>query len=102
MRTTKGDVAGKRAAGIRDAKARLSEILHDVQRGREWVITQRGKPIARLVPITGKREPLAERLRHLEQLGIIERPAERVLPLPPPLPVEPGFARKMLDQDRRA
>ena len=34
---------------ISEAKARLSELLDDVQRGETIVITRHGRPIARLV-----------------------------------------------------
>lgn len=102
MRPTKSGIGRRRTTGVRDAKARLSQLLADVQLGREWIITDRGKPIARLVPIVRERAPLEERLRRLEEIGLVERAAQRVLPLPPPLPLAKGLARRMLDEDRRA
>jgi hypothetical protein len=39
-----------RAAGIREARQSLSALLEDVRDGHEIVITDRGKPVARLVP----------------------------------------------------
>lgn len=36
--------------GIYDAKARLSELVAEVAKGGEVVITRRGKAVARLVP----------------------------------------------------
>ncbi|HEY6553800.1 MAG TPA: type II toxin-antitoxin system prevent-host-death family antitoxin [Vicinamibacteria bacterium] len=39
-----------RAAGIREARQSLSVLLEDVRQGHEIVITDRGKPVARLVP----------------------------------------------------
>jgi prevent-host-death family protein len=39
-----------RAAGIREARQGLSVLLEDVRKGHEIVITDRGKPVARLVP----------------------------------------------------
>jgi prevent-host-death family protein len=38
-----------------DAKARLSELLDEVERGETIVITRHGRPIARLVPETLRR-----------------------------------------------
>ena len=38
-------------ASIRDMKNRLSHYLRRVRAGREVVITDRGKPVARLVPM---------------------------------------------------
>jgi prevent-host-death family protein len=37
--------------GVREAKAHLSQYLHRVQSGEEFVITDHGKPVARLTPI---------------------------------------------------
>lgn len=39
-----------RRAGIREARQNLSDLLDEVKRGREVLITDRGKPVARLVP----------------------------------------------------
>lgn len=36
--------------GSFDAKAKLSELLREVQRGQRYTITLRGRPIADLVP----------------------------------------------------
>ncbi len=90
----------RRTAGVREAKARLSQLLDDVRRGRDWTITDRGEPIARLVPVTQESVPLHVRLRRLEQQGVLEPPPGRTLPLPPPLPLKKGLARKILDEDR--
>ncbi len=38
-------------AGIREARQNLSELLEYVKKGREIVITDRGEPVARLVPM---------------------------------------------------
>ena len=39
-------------AGIREARQNLSALIEDVKRGREIVITDRGRAVARLVPPT--------------------------------------------------
>jgi prevent-host-death family protein len=39
-----------RSAGIREARQSLSVLLEEVRRGREVLITDRGRPVARLVP----------------------------------------------------
>ena len=38
-------------ASVRDLKSRLSRYLRQVQQGETVVVTLRGKPIARLVPL---------------------------------------------------
>ena len=91
-----------RTAGVREAKARLSQLLRDVQLGREWVITERGKPVARLVAATARRAPIAERLQRLEETGVLERRLRPQLPLPPPLPLAEGLAQQFLTEDRDA
>lgn len=89
-----------RRTGVREAKARLSKLLRDVQRGQEWVITERGNPIARLVPISGRSLSLAERIRRLEDSGLVEPLLRDVRNLPPPLPLKEGLAQKWLQEDR--
>ncbi len=89
-----------REAGIREAKARLSELLRDVQAGREWVITERGKPVARLVPASAPRGPLEDRLKRLEEAGVVERRSASQYSLSPPLPLTDELARRILDEDR--
>jgi prevent-host-death family protein len=39
-----------RKAGVREARQNLSALLDEVRKGREIVITERGRPVARLVP----------------------------------------------------
>jgi prevent-host-death family protein len=39
-----------KSAGIRQARQNLSAILEEVRKGREVVITDRGRPVARMVP----------------------------------------------------
>jgi len=46
--------------GIRDLRANLSRWLHQVRTGREIVVTDRGEPVARLVPADGRADPLAD------------------------------------------
>ena len=37
--------------GVFEAKNRLTALLDDVEAGQEILITRRGKPVARLVPV---------------------------------------------------
>jgi prevent-host-death family protein len=41
-----------KSIGSFDAKTHLSRVLDDVQRGYEYVITKRGRPVARLTRFT--------------------------------------------------
>lgn len=40
--------------GAFEAKTRLSELLDQVQKGRTFVITKRGKPVAEMRPVQKK------------------------------------------------
>jgi prevent-host-death family protein len=55
------------SAGIAQLKARLSEYLARVKAGEEVVVTDRGRPVAKLVPAFDA----DERLRELERQGLI-------------------------------
>ena len=90
-----------RAIGIRAAKGELSRLLKEVRRGKEWVITERGVPIAKLVPIRDEEISFASLVRNLEDAGLIERSRADTKPLPPPLPLRPkGLAQRWLLEDR--
>jgi len=72
-----------RKVGVREAKARLSQLLKDVEQGREWTITARGRPVARLVP-AAKTETVEEWVARLEKEGRLIPPhagARRFRPL---------------------
>jgi prevent-host-death family protein len=53
----------KRAASVVNLKARLSEYLRLVKAGREVVITERGVPVARLMPLDDAERKSSRRLR---------------------------------------
>ena len=74
------DVVSK-AIGVRELKARLSEYLDAVQEGKEVIVTDRGRPVARLVPMQGGSD---EHLAMLIAEGrvIPARSKERRLPEP--------------------
>jgi prevent-host-death family protein len=53
-----------RTAGVREARQGLTALLDEVRKGREVVITERGRPVARLVPIKAQDQfPNLRRLR---------------------------------------
>ena len=48
-------------AGIREARQNLSALIEHVKKGREIVITDRGRPVARLVaPTTESSQPVPD------------------------------------------
>jgi prevent-host-death family protein len=40
-----------KTAGIREARQGLSSLVAEVRRGREILLTEHGRPVARLVPL---------------------------------------------------
>jgi len=85
---------------VREAKAHLGRLLRDAQRGQEWIITARGRPVAKLVAARGKSLALPERIRRLEESGLIEPVKQQARVLPPPLPLKEGLAQRWLQEDR--
>ena len=60
-----------KTAAVSELKARLSKYLHRVKAGEEVLITDRGNPVARLLPIsrvTTRRDTMA----NMEKRGLIK------------------------------
>ena len=58
--------------GIAELKARLSEYLARVQAGEELIVTDRSRPVARLVPVGWQRTDEEEgQLLDLQRRGIL-------------------------------
>jgi len=86
--------------GIREAKARLSELIRRVEAGDEITITDHGRPTARLVRV--RELSVAERLEALERRGLlVEQPGGSKLPRPIRTK-EPGVAQRLLREHRDA
>jgi len=68
------------SAGIRELRQRASELLRLVEQGETVEITDRGRPVARLVPV-----PEGSPLERLRLAGDIETGHGDLDDLPPPL-----------------
>lgn len=53
--------------GVYDAKTRLPRLLEDVERGETITITRHGKPVARLVPVRGRRRSAEEAVEAMRE-----------------------------------
>jgi prevent-host-death family protein len=53
---------------LRESKTRLSELVARAEAGEEVLITVRGRPAARLVPVVSAASPDAERARWVREL----------------------------------
>jgi prevent-host-death family protein len=67
----------KGTASIAQLKARLSEYLRQVKAGGELVVTERGVPVARIVPLNSVERRATRRLRLL-RTGVIRSGKGRV------------------------
>jgi prevent-host-death family protein len=93
-----------KTAAVSQLKASLSGYLLTVKAGEEVVVTDRGRPIAKLVPMAAS-DAIPEHLRSLEKKGIIAVGAGKKLPkgfwdLPRPKDSK-GYALKALLEERR-
>ncbi len=89
-------------ASIAALKARLSEYLDAVKAGEEVIVTDRGRPVARLAPISTS-EQIDARMQQLVRAGLA-RPPIRALPadfFERPRPKDPqGLIRAAVIEDR--
>jgi len=80
---------------VYDAKTKLSEILRTVRKSRQVIITDRGRDVARVVPI----EPgggLARRLKALEESGVLVASDSAKPSAISPIARRPGALRRFL------
>jgi prevent-host-death family protein len=59
-----------KTAAVSELKARLSDYLNKVKAGEEVLITDRGKPVARLLPIC-RSKTMKQSLLSMEKQGLI-------------------------------
>jgi prevent-host-death family protein len=86
--------------GVAQLKAKLSEYLARVRAGEDVLITEHGRPVARIVPAESDDERLAE----LERQGVLRR-GKGAIPddfFDLPRPADPeGSVRAALIEERR-
>ena len=68
------------SVGVRELKSRLSEYLRRVRAGETVLITDRGQPVGRIVPVG---QSLDERLEAMAQGGLILWSGNRLSPVAP-------------------
>jgi prevent-host-death family protein len=89
------------SVGIRDAKMHLSKYIKMVQKGTEVIITDRGRPVGKIVPVQNEDLTLEDRIKALEDQGLIEKQStKRIQKIPSPIPVPENIAQKFLQEDR--
>ena len=65
-------------AGIKDIKNNLSRYLAQVKAGEEIVITERGKPIARIIKENEKNNKIREALAPLIRKNMVSMPVQPI------------------------
>lgn len=87
--------------GIRDAKMHLSKFIKMVQNGSEVILTDRGRPVGKIVPIRTEDLPLSARVKKLEDMGVLKAlPQKKGIKLASPIPVPNDIAQTFLKEDR--
>ena len=67
--------------GIRALRQNLSVYIRRIRHGERFEVTDRGRPVALLVPLADKLSPLERLIAE----GRATRPVGRLLDLPPPM-----------------
>jgi prevent-host-death family protein len=81
--------------GVRELHDRLSEYLEKVVGGKEVVVTRRGKPVARLIPVEGE-PPIDDLVRR----GLIRMPKHARRPARPRIEAK-GSVSDLVKEQRR-
>ena len=93
-------------AGITELKASFSETLARVKAGEEVLVTEHGRPIAKIVPLSSATpEAATEELVRAGVLRLPERPGgidEEIWTLPRPAYDPEALARRALLEERRS
>jgi len=90
------------AAGIKEIKNNLSRYLARVKAGEEILITERGKPIARIIKEDERNVSIRRELSSLIRKGLIVLPSQSInRENPPQIKVDGKSASEMVIEDRR-
>lgn len=65
-------------AAVSDVKSRLSRYLSRVKAGEEIIVTERGTPVARIVPVVDRLTGEPKRLASLERSGLVRLGGGRI------------------------
>ena len=92
-----------RKVGSREFKNRLGQYLAVVKQGHSLIVTDRGRPIAKLCPpdpVEQTTDSLETRLKELEEQGFIHLP-KRAMKNFKAIPSRGKLASEMIIEDRR-
>ncbi len=81
--------------GLREANQDFARLVRAVRAGEQVILLDRGRPIARVVPLVGP----ASTIERLEVRGLLSRGPKAGLLSPfRPLRVRPGLSRAVLEE----
>lgn len=91
-----------RTSNISYLRNHLSDVLAYVREGETVIVLDRNKPIARLAPYCTGEAAMTERMKELQQLGLLAHgPSREAEPLPPPIRIaEPIDLTCIIREDR--
>jgi len=81
--------------GIRDLRAGLSRYVERVKQGEEIVVTEHGRPVARLLPMNGERK-----IDRLIREGVVIPARSRTGWLPEPIKTKGTVSDIVIEQRR--
>lgn len=89
--------------GVREAKARLSELIRYARAGQKVIVTERGVPVVKIEQVEKEDVSVACRLEEMRRQGLItplgNKKARRI---PKPLKVNGVSAQELLQEDRNS
>jgi prevent-host-death family protein len=90
-----------RTVGSRELKTRLGTYLERVRNGETLILTDRGRPVAELKPITRSRDPIEARMDEMAALGLITRATRKKLTPFKPIKGVKGSLSSAIIEDRK-
>lgn len=81
--------------GIRELRTNLSRYVEQVKTGEEIVVTDHGKPVAKLVPLNGERK-----IDRLIREGVVIPARSRTGWLPEPIKAKGALSDIVIEQRR--
>ena len=88
--------------GVRDLKNNLSKYLNSVKNGAGILVTEHGRPIARILPEPQKKKSIEEQLAPLVADGVVHLPSTKLRPAARPTIESKGkMSSEIVIEDRR-
>ena len=89
----------ERIYSIYEAKTKLSELLRFIKNSGRAIITDRGRPVAQVLSLDEKPKNLKERIKVLEQSGLLSKSSGKISNIQPIKRVRGGLKRFLDERD---